>query len=164
MESDWVGYTLLLIRYLLIRCISADTITKQKAHVANQVSLLSSDTALFKRVYRHAFICSKEKGQKALPLDNALVYWELLFTPPGKQWTTVSTEWLALWTEFLKAKWTKSVNKDMWNQLFEFYLKSIEDEALSFWSEDGAWPGVIDDFVAYAKEKRGDVLESMETD
>lgn len=52
----------------------------------------------------------------------------------------------------------------MWNQLFEFYLKSIEDETLSFWSEDGAWPGVIDDFVAYAKEKRGDVPENMETD
>jgi DCN1-like protein 1/2 len=35
---------------------------------------------------------------------------------------------------------------------------------LSFWSEDGAWPGVIDEFVAYVKEKRGDNANTMETD
>jgi len=55
----------------------------------------------------------------------------------------------------------------MWNQTFEFYLKTLEDETLSFWSEDSAWPGVIDEFVVYVKEKRGDVAdvpESMETD
>lgn len=119
--------------------------------------------ALFKRVYRHAFICSKEKGQKALPLENALVYWELLFGPSGQQWITSMTDWTELWLDFLKAKWTKSVNKDMWNQTFEFYQKTMQDETLSFWSEDGAWPGVIDDFVAYVKEKWG-VPEGMETD
>jgi DCN1-like protein 1/2 len=120
--------------------------------------------ALFKRVYRHTFFCSKEKGQKALPLDNALVYWELLFNPPGKPWVTASTNWLDMWLEFLRARWTKSVNKDMWFQTLEFYQKSLQDESLSFWSEDGAWPGVIDEFVAYAKAKRGDVPETMETD
>ena len=67
----------------------------------------------------------------------------------------------------MNEKWNKSVNKDMWNQTFEFYLKTLEDETLSFWSEDSAWPGVIDEFVVYVKEKRGDVAdvpESMETD
>lgn len=132
--------------------------------MAGQIKNLSSDIALFKKVYRHTFICAKDKGQKALPLENALVYWELLFSPPGKPWITASTNWADLWMEFLKAKWTKSVNKDMWNQTFVFFEKTIDDESLSFWSEDGAWPGVIDDFVVYAKEKRGDVPESMETD
>ena len=145
-------------------CTSADTIPKQKHHVEAQLRSLPTDIALFKRVYRHTFICSKEKGQKALPLDNALVYWSLVFNRPGRPWKTATTDWLELWTEFLKAKWTKSVNKDIWNQTFEFYLKSMEDETLSFWSEDGAWPGAIDDFVAYAKEKRGDSPERMETD
>ena len=119
---------------------------------------------IFKRVYRHTFICSKEKGQKALPLENALVYWELLFSIPSRTWVTPSTNWGELWAEFLRAKWTKIVNKDMWNMTFELYLKTLQDETLSFWSEDGAWPGVIDDFVAYAKEKRGDLPVSMETD
>jgi DCN1-like protein 1/2 len=142
----------------------AETIAKQKSYVASQIKQLSTDIALFKRVYKHTFVCSKEKGQKALALENAIVYWQLLFSAPGKPWVTTSTNWLNLWIEFLTAKWTKSVNKDMWNQTFEFFNKSMQDESLGFWSEDGAWPGVIDEFVAYTKEKRGGVPESMETD
>jgi DCN1-like protein 1/2 len=147
---------------------SADTIPKQKAYVASQLKQLTVDMALFKRVYRHAFVCSKEPNQKALPLENALVYWEMLFTSPGKPWVTGSgpstINWTNLWIEFLKEKWTKTVNKDMWNQTFEFFQKTMQDDTLSFWSEDGAWPGVIDDFVAYVKKKRGELPDTMETD
>lgn len=143
---------------------SSDTIVKQKAYVANQINQLSTDIALFKRVYKHTFICSRESGAKALALENALIYWEMLFTPPGRAWVTVSTNWFELWSEFLKAKWTKSINKDMWNQTLEFSIRTMQDETLSFWSEDGAWPGVIDEFVAYVKEKRGTLPENMETD
>ncbi|KIN04238.1 hypothetical protein OIDMADRAFT_18259 [Oidiodendron maius Zn] len=146
------------------RRIGADTIAKQKAYVSDQIKSLQSDMSLFKKVYRYTFICTKEKGQKALALENALVYWSLLFSPPGVTWITASTNWIELWSEFLKAKWSRSVNRDMWNQTFEFFLKTMDDETLDFWSEDGAWPGVIDDFVAYAKEKRGDLPENMETD
>jgi len=149
---------------LLLIFQSAETIPKQKAYVAGQIKLLKADMALFKRVYRHTFICSREKGQKALDKDTALIYWGMLFTAPGTPWATGSTNWIDLWAEYLNAKWSKSINKDMWNQTFEFFLKTMQDETLGFWSEDGAWPGVIDDFVAYAKEKRGDLPEVMETD
>lgn len=89
----------------------------------------------------------------------------MLFNPPGRKWATASANWLDLWLDFLQKKWTKSVNKDMWNQTFEFFHKSMQDETLSFWSEDGAWPSVIDDFVAYIKEQRGSqALDKMETD
>jgi len=144
--------------------IGADTPAKQKTWIKDQVASLSKDQALFKRVYRHAFICCKEKGQKALDLENAIVYWQLLFSPPGMTWVTGETNWLDLWIEFLQAKWTKTVNKDMWNMTYEFYVKSLQDESLDFWSEDGAWPGVIDDFVAWVEEKRHDSLEMMATD
>jgi DCN1-like protein 1/2 len=142
---------------------SADTLAKQKAYVASQTKQLATDMALFKRVYRYVFICAREKGAKALSLEHAIAYWTVLFSPPGKQWVSSTTDWTALWIQFLEAKWTKSVNKDMWNMTFEFLQKTMQDESLSFWSEDGAWPGVIDDFVAYAKEKRGGA-ERMETD
>lgn len=118
--------------------------------------------AFFKRVYKHTFISSKEKGQKALPLDNAITYWTMLFSPPGMAWVTDTTNWLDLWVEFLQSKWTKSVNKDMWNMTFEFFQKTMQDDEMSFWSEDGAWPGVIDEFVGYVKEKRAS--DKMETD
>jgi DCN1-like protein 1/2 len=141
---------------------AVDTIPKQKAYIANQTALLSHDMNLFKRVYKHTFVCSRERGQKALPLDNAIVYWQMLFSPPGMKWVTSTTNWLDLWVEYLQKKWTKSVNKDMWNQTLEFFLKTMQDETLSFWSEDGAWPSVIDDFVGYVKELRGP--DKMETD
>jgi DCN1-like protein 1/2 len=161
--SPHVEFGLLLTQYL-----SADTIPKQKSYVAGQLKQLSTDMALFKKVYRHTFVCSREQGQKALPLENALVYWEMIFNSPGKPWITgtppIATNWTNLWIEFLRANWTKTVNKDMWNQTFEFFQKTMQDETLSFWSEDGAWPGVIDEFVAYVKEKRGDLPDTMETD
>jgi len=141
-----------------------DDISKQKAFIATQIPLLSTDMNLFKRVYKHTFICSKDKGLKALPRENAMIYWQMLFAPPGMAWVTGSTNWLELWLEYLNAKWTKSVNKDMWNMTFEFFQKSLHDDQLSFWSEDGAWPGVIDDFVLYVKEKRGPATDMMETD
>lgn len=144
---------------------SADTVAKQKSYIALQTTQLSTDLALFKRVYKNTFICSKERGHRALPLDNAIVYWQMLFSPPGMLWITRSTRWLDLWIEFLQKKWTKSVNKDMWNMTLEFYLKTMRDESMNFWSEDGAWPSVIDDFVIYVKEKRGgQVVEKMEVD
>lgn len=37
--------------------------------------------------------------------------------------------------------------------------KSVEDETMSWWSPDGAWPGAIDDFVGFVKAKRGETME-----
>ena len=44
----------------------------------------------------------------------------------------------------------------MWEQTGKFALKTLEPggETMSWWSEDGAWPGVIDGFVGYVHEKR----------
>lgn len=141
-----------------------ETIDKQRAIVKQKVATLSTDSELFKRVYKHTFVCSREPDQRALSLGDAITYWEILFSAPGIPWVSANTEWLKVWVEFLNAKWKKSVNKDMWNQTHEFFVKTMEDESMSFWSEDSAWPSVIDDFVAYVRDKRGDTGEKMEMD
>ncbi|KAF5528397.1 Defective in cullin neddylation protein 1 [Colletotrichum aenigma] len=123
------------------------------AHVKSLVNTLATDPAYFKKVYRYTFVASKEENQKALALDTAKVYWSVLFSPPGWQWKTKSHDWLELWSSFLDEKWTRSVNRDMWNMILEFATKTMSDETLSFWNEDGAWPSVIDDFVAWCREK-----------
>ncbi|KAL7809395.1 defective in cullin neddylation protein 1 [Trichoderma aethiopicum] len=132
-------------------------------HVRNLVSNLSRDPALFKKVYRYAFVAGREKDQKALALDNALIYWSMLFSAPGLVWKG-KHDWLELWKTFLGEKWTRSVNRDMWNMILEFALKSINDESLSFWSEDGAWPSVIDDFVQWCRQRGIGKSETMEVD
>lgn len=120
--------------------------------------------SLFKIVYRHAFIAGREKDQKALSLENALIYWGMLFSEPGWQWKSNNQDWLEHWRNFLNEKWTRTVSKDMWNMTFEFALKSVEDETLSFWSEDGAWPSVIDDFVEWCKQKGISKSDTMDVD
>ncbi|KAH0158299.1 DUF298-domain-containing protein, partial [Aureobasidium melanogenum] len=110
----------------------------------------------FKSIYKHTFILARQPGQKAVALENATEYWRLLLTSPSLQWSTPNTPWLDWWIEFLTEKYKKSVNKDMWDQTLVFAEKTLVDEALSFWSEDSAWPGVIDEFVEYVKtDKRG---------
>lgn len=42
----------------------------------------------------------------------------------------------------------------MWDQTGIFVLKSLEDEDMGWWSEDGAWPGVLDEFVGFVRERR----------
>ncbi|KAI1288547.1 DUF298-domain-containing protein [Xylaria venustula] len=127
----------------------------QAAHLTHLAGLLSRDRDLFRKVYRYAFVAGKEGDQRALSLEMALLYWDTLFKSPGQRWVGSSTglDWLSEWKSFLNENWKRSVNRDMWNQTLEFVFKSIGDESLSFWSEDGAWPRVIDEFVSWYKRK-----------
>jgi DCN1-like protein 1/2 len=59
------------------------------------------------------------------------------------------------WAEFLRTNWKKSVNRDMWDQTYGFFEKSLEDPSMSWYDENGAWPSVIDEFVEFVKGKRG---------
>lgn len=109
-------------------------------------------------------MAGRENDQKAMSLENAQIYWGILFAAPGMEWKTKNHDWLELWTSFLADKWTRSVNKDMWNMMLEFALKTLSDETLSFWNEDGAWPSVIDDFVEWCREKGIGKAEGMDVD
>lgn len=149
---------------MLIRSRVGASHPEHAAHIQRLISALSTDTALFKRVYKYTFVTGKERDQKALSLENATVYWGLLFTKPGMAWKSKSHDWLDLWQRFLSEKWTRSVNRDMWNMTLEFALKSMEDETLSFWNEDGAWPSVIDDFVAWCRGQGIGNPQDMEVD
>ena len=42
----------------------------------------------------------------------------------------------------------------MWDQTLLFVMKSLEDEGMGWWNEEGSWPGVIDEFVAFVRGKR----------
>jgi len=88
-------------------------------------------------------------------LETAIDFWRLLFSQGGFRWKDAETDWLELYVEFLESKWRKSINKDLWDQTGVFAQKTLEDGSMSWWSEDGAWPGVIDDFVAFVRERRG---------
>lgn len=54
----------------------------------------------------------------------------------------------------------------MWNETLKFAKLSLEDEEMSFWTEESSWPSVIDDFVAWVKEAKrgGSKTEAMDED
>ena len=135
--------------------------TAHKNFVKTCIQNLSTNPAYFKKVYQFAFGLGKtEPAQKALDKEVALVFWDLFLgtessdTGPGpRPWKSKKVDWLAAWKRYLAEKWTRSVNKDMWNQTLAFAEKTLVDETLGFWNEDQAWPGVIDDFVLWCREE-----------
>lgn len=136
---------------------SADTLSKQKAQIASFRRALTMTTDFFKKTYKHTFLIARAPGQKVLPLDVATEYWRLLFTAPSISWP-----WFEWWIEYLGSKWEKSVSKDMWDQTGLFVIKTLEDESMGWWSEDGAWPGVLDKFVEFVRDKRGSSGSEMD--
>ncbi|KAK4120232.1 hypothetical protein N657DRAFT_625486 [Parathielavia appendiculata] len=132
-------------------------------YVQSQIRLVKTDAAVFRKVYRSAFVACKEAGKRELDMGEALTYWEVLFEPTMHGWATANVEWLEAWKGYLTEKfwvdkggarkWTRSVSRDLWNQILLFAERTMADETLGFWSEDQAWPGLIDEFVVWCKEK-----------
>lgn len=128
---------------------------QQREYVDAIRTALATSEDVFRRVYRQTFVIARPAGSKVLPLDQALDFWRLLLSPPRSvSWSSATTPWLEWWLEYLESKWKKSVSKDMWDQTLLFVLSSRKDETMSFWSEVGSWPGVIDDFVIYVRNQR----------
>ncbi|KAL6709137.1 Scaffold-type E3 ligase [Coniothyrium glycines] len=144
---------------------SCDTIAKQKAYVKTLKKDLPMNKDLYTRVYKYTFSVAKTPGSKAVTLDAAVAYWELLFSSElsAVKWNSSNSPWLSWWNEFLTSSWKRSVNKDMWNETLKFAQLTLEKEDLSFWNEDSSWPSVIDEFVAWVKtEKRKETKEEVE--
>ena len=125
---------------------------------------LPSSKDTFTKIYKYTFQIARSGNQKAIPLEMALAYWQLLFSSPSSsvRWKTDANPWLDWWSEFLESKWKKSVNKDMWTETLKFAQQCLEDESLGFWNEEASWPSVVDEFVEWVGEKRGKGVEAEE--
>lgn len=150
----------LQIRQCHANIVSADTLAKQKAHLPSLRRGLSENPDAFKKTYKNAFLLARSPGAKVVQLDEAINFWGIILSTPSLNWSTDTTPWLEWWIEFLQSKWKKSVGKDMWDQTGVFVHKSLEDESMSWWSEEGSWPGVIDEFVAFVKAKRDERVKA----
>ncbi|PYI33948.1 hypothetical protein BP00DRAFT_391194 [Aspergillus indologenus CBS 114.80] len=140
------------------RAIGADTLPKMTAHAAELRARLPIHPDLFRRVYRYTFPLCRMQGQRNLPFDIAAEQWRLFFTADhgGVAWRSPApaTPWLDWWLEFLEGRGRRPVNKDLWEQVEVFMRRTGEDAAMGWWSVDGAWPGLIDEFVEFVRERR----------
>ncbi|KIW64527.1 hypothetical protein PV04_09454 [Phialophora macrospora] len=143
-----------------------DTVSKQAQYIDAIRKRLSTDSNYFKQVYRNAFKLAKPEGQRSVPMDSAIDFWNMFFRQGkgGIEWNTTSTKWLDLWCEFYESQSKRPVNKDLWNMVGELVMRTKEPggESFDWWSEDGAWPMAIDEYVGFMKKRSGDG-DSMDT-
>jgi DCN1-like protein 1/2 len=140
---------------------NADSIPKIRTIVQQRRAQLPSGGDAFRVAYNHTFALALQDRQKSLAMEIALEFWTVLFSSPAFEWQTGTTPWREWWLEFYQENVKRAVNKDLWKQTLNFALETVKDDSLGFWSEESSWPSVIDEFVAWAKEKRGG--EAMDT-
>ncbi|WFD30400.1 Scaffold-type E3 ligase [Malassezia sp. CBS 17886] len=113
---------------------------------------------LYTTAYDYAFSFACPEGQKNLPLEVALTFWDLLlpsaptFDADGAS-GKFSARQYELWKRFLvEASNLRVVSRDTWIQFLEF-MREI-DPAFANHDFDAAWPSVIDEFVAWVRAGR----------
>ncbi|EXJ56070.1 hypothetical protein A1O7_09001 [Cladophialophora yegresii CBS 114405] len=143
-----------------------DSSSRQAQYIDVIRKRLSTDSNYFKQVYRNAFKLAKPEGQRSVPMDSAIDFWNMFFRQGkgGIEWNTASTKWLDLWCEFYESQIKRPVNKDLWNMVGELVTRTREPggESFDWWTEDGAWPMAIDEYVGFMKKRSGDG-DSMDT-
>ncbi|KAJ5894720.1 hypothetical protein N7495_006411 [Penicillium taxi] len=135
-------------------------------HVEYLRKKIPADKNVFRAVYRYCFLLSRMQGQRNVQYEIAVEQWRMLFNAEsgGVAANTATTPWLDWWIEFCEQNGKKPISKDLWEQLEVFLNKAHEDETLGWWSTDGAWPGAIDEFAAFVKEKKSANSEAMEVE
>ncbi|CAG0915151.1 unnamed protein product [Notodromas monacha] len=121
--------------------LGCDSITKLRGRLGFLRDILS-DPENFKSIYRYAFDFARNKNQKNLDLDTAKGMMALLL---AKIWPL--HEQFQQFLDFQKHY--KVINRDQWCNILEF-SRSIKPD-LSNYDEDGAWPVLLDEFVAWLK-------------
>ncbi|GAA5845285.1 hypothetical protein JCM11251_006388 [Rhodosporidiobolus azoricus] len=120
----------------------------KKSLLAAEKALYSSSPTSpseFRAFYSFVFPFLKNEGAKTLPPEMAVAVLGVVLAPRfelGKKFVEFAT---AQGDKF------KAMSLDAWTQLFDFCEQVQPD--LNGWSEDDAWPSIIDHFVEWKKEQ-----------
>ncbi|KAJ7184341.1 DUF298-domain-containing protein [Mycena filopes] len=99
----------------------------------------SDPKAAFQTLYTFCFALAKAEQSRNIEMDGVLLV---------PQYPIMSEV-----LEFIAEKGTyKATNKDLWSMMLEF-CRTVKP-SLQDYEADGAWPTLLDDFVAWKKEKQ----------
>lgn len=109
-------------------------------------SYVQNRDAAFGKLYSALFTIAKTGQSRNIDIEVAKAFWSVLLAPLYPIITEV--------VEYITEKGTyKAVNKDVWSMMLEF-CKTVNPN-LDNYEADGAWPTLIDDFVAWKQERSG---------
>ncbi|BGP38071.1 hypothetical protein JCM10449v2_001998 [Rhodotorula kratochvilovae] len=117
----------------------------KKAAADSDDSAVAPPSSSFRQFYSFLLPFFRAEGAKTLPADAAKAMWGVVLAPKyelGKAFVEFAEE---------QGDKFKAVSTDLWTQLLDF-CESVEPD-LTGWSEDDAWPSVIDAFVEWKQAK-----------
>ncbi|OSC96611.1 DUF298-domain-containing protein [Trametes coccinea BRFM310] len=107
----------------------------------------------FSELYTFCFNLAKPPTGRNIDIETASAFWSVLVAPKYPIMNDI--------LKFIADKGTlKGVNKDLWNMTLEF-CRTVRPD-LSNYEADGAWPTMLDDFVAWKKSSEPQTEEHIE--
>ncbi|KAG1049541.1 hypothetical protein G6F46_008908 [Rhizopus delemar] len=126
--------------------LGTDSIEKLKAK-RPEFDKVFQDTEQFKQMYRYTFNYVKNKDQKCMDTETAVILWTMLL---GDRFPVVHE-----FASFIQEKApVKVINRDQWNSFLDFVSTD-----LSSYDESSAWPVLFDEFVDWRREKGNGMSE-----
>jgi len=102
--------------------------------------------AAFQTLYSYCFTLAKAENSRNIEMEVSMAFWSVLLVPQYPIMSEVLT--------FITEKGTyKATNKDLWSMMLEF-CRTV-NPTLQDYEADGAWPTLLDDFVAWKKASLG---------
>ncbi len=100
----------------------------------------------FKKMYKFIYNFARDKSKKNMQVEMAIDLWELLLSSKCK--------FLLKWVDFLQSekKDQVAIPADTWNMLLEL-IDATKGDLVNF-QDDGTWPPIIDQFIAYANKPK----------
>jgi len=160
LNIDGEDDTLLVVLYRLGGKCSSFTLTKE-SFCAGMASLGCSDLdqlkslvpglraemarmprEQFRMYYYWCYDFIRDASVRVLPAEAACAYWRIVLTRRYK--------YLSLWCEYVETIYKKGITKDVWRQLYDF---ACVENLTEGYDSSGAWPTLMDDFVAWGKDK-----------
>ncbi|KAJ7243383.1 DUF298-domain-containing protein [Mycena haematopus] len=109
--------------------------------------------AAFQALYSFCFTLAKQEQSRNIDMETSAAFWSVLLVPKYPIMSEV--------LEFIVEKGTyKATNKDLWSMMLEF-CRTVQP-TLQDYEADGAWPTLLDDFVAWKKGKTENGAASAE--
>eukprot|EP00727_Mastigamoeba_balamuthi_P007656 m51a1_g3510 hypothetical protein (235) ;mRNA; f:871570-872688 len=125
--------------------LRVETLAQLRACVKGLAAQLD-DAETFRKVFRFAFLWSRERDCKVIDLQTADGLLALLMDGRSCHATP--------FREFLKEQASyKGVNLDQWTSFLEF--TQVVSKDYTGYDESGAWPVMLDEFVAWSRSKKG---------